>query len=71
MLPSLPADVRFLEGGAISAPAAIAGAIDDALSSFGVRVRMSPMTAQDVRALLEDQKDLATKADHPKRSGTA
>jgi len=59
------------EGGAISAPAAIAGAIDDALSSFGVRVRMSPMTAQDVRALLEDQKDLATKADHPKRSGTA
>jgi aerobic carbon-monoxide dehydrogenase large subunit len=40
------------EGGAISPPAAIANAIEDALAPFGVRVTETPVTRARVRALL-------------------
>ena len=40
------------EGGTIPAPAAIASAIDDALSEFGIRIRQSPATPQYVLSLL-------------------
>lgn len=40
------------EGGTIPVPAAIASAIEDALSEFGVRIRQSPVTPQSVVALL-------------------
>jgi carbon-monoxide dehydrogenase large subunit len=40
------------EGGTIPASAAIASAIEDALSDFGVRIRQSPVTPQYVLSLL-------------------
>ena len=40
------------EGGAISPPAAIANAVEDALQPFGVRVTETPLTAARVAALL-------------------
>jgi carbon-monoxide dehydrogenase large subunit len=40
------------EGGAISPPAAIANAVEDALSPFGVRVTRAPLGPDAVRALL-------------------
>ena len=42
------------EGGAISPPAAIANAIDDALSPFGVRVTATPASPARILALLEN-----------------
>ena len=41
------------EGGAISPPAAIANAIEDALAPFGVRITETPVTAARIVALLE------------------
>jgi carbon-monoxide dehydrogenase large subunit len=41
------------EGGAISPPAAIANAVEDALAPFGVRVRETPLGPARVLALLE------------------
>jgi carbon-monoxide dehydrogenase large subunit len=41
------------EGGAISPPAAIANAIDDALAPLGVRLTETPALAWRVRALIE------------------
>jgi CO/xanthine dehydrogenase Mo-binding subunit len=41
------------EGGAISPPAAIANAIDDALAPFGVRVRATPVSPARLLALLD------------------
>jgi carbon-monoxide dehydrogenase large subunit len=41
------------EGGAISPPAAIANAIDDALAPLGVRVTATPALPARVRALIE------------------
>ncbi len=40
------------EGGTIPVPAAIASAIEDALSEFGVQIRQSPVTPQYVLSLL-------------------
>jgi carbon-monoxide dehydrogenase large subunit len=40
------------EGGTIPAPAAIASAIEDALSEFGVHIRQVPVTPQYVLSLL-------------------
>jgi carbon-monoxide dehydrogenase large subunit len=40
------------EGGTIPAPAALASAIEDALSEFAVRIRQSPVTPQYVLSLL-------------------
>ena len=40
------------EGGAISGPAAISNAIEDALRPFGVRVREVPLHPAKLRALL-------------------
>jgi carbon-monoxide dehydrogenase large subunit len=40
------------EGGAISPPAAIANAIDDALAPLGVRLTETPALAWRVRALI-------------------
>ena len=49
-----PLGVKGLgEGGAISPPAAIANAIEDALAPFGVRVTETPVTASRIAALLE------------------
>jgi len=41
------------EGGAISPPAAIANAVDDALAPFGVRMTKTPLSAAAVRAAVE------------------
>ena len=41
------------EGGAISPPAAIANAIDDALAPFGVRVTATPATSARVFELIQ------------------
>jgi carbon-monoxide dehydrogenase large subunit len=52
--PRNPLGVKGLgEGGAISPPAAIANAIDDALAPFGVRVTATPASPARVLALLE------------------
>ena len=42
------------EGGAISPPAALANAIEDALAPFGVRITEGPVTAARIVALLRD-----------------
>lgn len=41
------------EGGAISPPAAIANAVEDALRPFNVRVRETPLSPERVRTLIE------------------
>src|SRR5262244_1383726 len=52
--PRNPLGVKGLgEGGAISPPAAIANAVEDALAPFGVRVTETPVSAARVAALLE------------------
>jgi carbon-monoxide dehydrogenase large subunit len=52
--PRNPLGIKGLgEGGAISPPAAIANAIDDALAPFGVRVRETPASPARVLALLD------------------
>src|SRR6267378_2611848 len=52
--PRNPLGVKGLgEGGAISPPAAIANAVEDALAPFGVRVTETPLTAGRIVALLE------------------
>ncbi len=51
--PRNPLGIKGLgEGGAISPPAAIANAIDDALAPFGVRVRETPASPARLLALL-------------------
>jgi len=51
--PRNPLGVKGLgEGGAISPPAAIANAIEDALAPFGVRITQTPVTPERIRALL-------------------
>jgi carbon-monoxide dehydrogenase large subunit len=51
--PRNPLGVKGLgEGGAISPPAAIANAIEDALAPFGVRIRETPVSAARIVALL-------------------
>jgi carbon-monoxide dehydrogenase large subunit len=40
------------EGGAISQPAAIANAVEDALAPFGVRVTRTPLSPAAVLALI-------------------
>jgi carbon-monoxide dehydrogenase large subunit len=51
--PRNPLGVKGLgEGGAISPPAAIANAVEDALAPFGVRVTETPLTASRIVALL-------------------
>ena len=55
--PRNPLGVKGLgEGGAISPPAAIANAIEDALAPFGVRVTETPVTAARIVALLDRAK---------------
>jgi carbon-monoxide dehydrogenase large subunit len=52
--PRNPLGIKGLgEGGAISPPAAIANAIDDALAPYGVRVRETPVDPARLLALLE------------------
>jgi carbon-monoxide dehydrogenase large subunit len=52
--PRNPLGVKGLgEGGAISPPAAIANAIDDALAPFGVRVTETPASPAKILALIE------------------
>src|SRR5262249_58590534 len=52
--PRNPLGVKGLgEGGAISPPAAIANAVEDALAPFGARVTETPLPAARVVALLE------------------
>ncbi len=51
--PRNPLGVKGMgEGGAISPPAAIANAVEDALAPFGVRVTETPLTPARIRALL-------------------
>jgi carbon-monoxide dehydrogenase large subunit len=47
------------EGGAIAPPAAIANAVDDALSRAGATVRRTPLTPSYVRALASGEEPLA------------
>jgi carbon-monoxide dehydrogenase large subunit len=42
------------EGGAISPPAAIANAVEDALTPFGVRITATPVSPARLRALIQD-----------------
>jgi carbon-monoxide dehydrogenase large subunit len=52
--PRNPLGIKGLgEGGAISPPAAIANAIEDALAPFGVRITETPVTPARLLALLE------------------
>ena len=52
--PRNPLGVKGLgEGGAISPPAAIANAIEDALSPFGVRIRETPVSPSRLLALID------------------
>jgi aerobic carbon-monoxide dehydrogenase large subunit len=52
--PRNPLGVKGLgEGGAISPPAAIANAVEDALAPFGVRVTETPVSAARIGALLQ------------------
>lgn len=52
--PRNPLGVKGLgEGGAIGPPAAIANAVDDALTPYGVQVTSAPVHASKVRALIE------------------
>jgi carbon-monoxide dehydrogenase large subunit len=51
--PTNPLGVKGLgEGGAVGPPAALANAVEDALSPFGVVVRSGPLTPSAVRGLL-------------------
>jgi aerobic carbon-monoxide dehydrogenase large subunit len=53
--PRNPLEVKGVgEGGAISPPAALANAIEDALAPFGVRVTEGPVTAARIVALLRN-----------------
>src|SRR6266850_4795303 len=53
--PRNPLGVKGLgEGGAISPPAAIANAVEDALAPFGVRVTETPVSAARIVALLQN-----------------
>jgi aerobic carbon-monoxide dehydrogenase large subunit len=53
--PLNPLGVKGLgEGGAIGPPAAIAGAVEDALSDLGVVVRDGPLTPSRVRDLIRE-----------------
>ena len=66
--PRNPLGVKGLgEGGAISPPAAIANAVEDALAPFGVAIAEAPLTPARVRALL----DAAGGAPARGRSGSA
>jgi carbon-monoxide dehydrogenase large subunit len=48
-----PLGVRGLgEGGAISPPAAIANAVEDALRPFGIKITTAPVTPSLIRSLL-------------------
>jgi carbon-monoxide dehydrogenase large subunit len=47
------------EGGAISPPAAIANAVEDALASLGVRITAAPVTAPVVAALIRAAREAA------------
>ena len=52
--PRNPLGVKGIgEGGAISPPAALANAVEDALSPFGVRVTKTPLIPTVVRALIK------------------
>ena len=54
--PRNPLGVKGLgEGGAVSPPAAIAGAVEDALAPLGVAVTELPVTAPGLFALLQAQ----------------
>jgi aerobic carbon-monoxide dehydrogenase large subunit len=55
------------EGGAISPPAAIANAIDDALAPLGVRVTATPALPARVRALIAARSHAATGSTQPGR----
>jgi len=48
------------EGGAISPPAAIANAVEDALAPFGVKVTRTPLIASRVRALVAEARARGT-----------
>jgi carbon-monoxide dehydrogenase large subunit len=45
------------EGGAISPPAAIANAVEDALAPFGVRVTATPLGPSRVLELIADARE--------------
>jgi len=56
--PRNPLGVKGLgEGGAISPPAAIANAVEDALAPFGIRITKTPITPDSIIQLLEAQRE--------------
>jgi carbon-monoxide dehydrogenase large subunit len=56
--PTNPLGVKGLgEGGAVGPPAAVANAVEDALSPFGVVVRSGPLSPSAVRDLIRDGAD--------------
>src|SRR5207248_10608538 len=48
------------EGGAISPPAAVANAIEDALAPFGIRITATPVSPSRLVALLREARKAAT-----------
>src|SRR5262245_52307245 len=59
--PRNPLEVKGVgEGGAISPPAALANAIEDALASFGVRIREGPVTPARIVALIHRDRTLTS-----------
>jgi carbon-monoxide dehydrogenase large subunit len=65
--PRNPLGVKGLgEGGAISPPAAIANAIDDALAPLGVRLTATPALPARIRRLIEERMHAAPTG-HPRR----
>jgi carbon-monoxide dehydrogenase large subunit len=58
------------EGGIIAVPAAIANAVEDALSPFGVRIADVPLSPDRIVALLREARDRATPGPVPSGRGS-
>jgi carbon-monoxide dehydrogenase large subunit len=65
--PRNPLGVKGLgEGGAISPPAAIANAIDDALAPLGIRITATPALPSRIRRLIEERSRTLPGTGHPR-----
>ena len=65
--PRNPLGIKGLgEGGAISPPAAIANAIDDALAPFGIRITGTPALPSRIRRLIEERSQAPSGTGHPR-----
>jgi aerobic carbon-monoxide dehydrogenase large subunit len=59
--PNIPGGMKGVgEAGAIGSPAAVAAAVEDALSPLGVQIRRTPLTPSEIVALVEAAAEQAT-----------